>query len=74
MPVRIIDQTWQLVIYNANHMDVEPHEVIRSASYGLVDYLMDNLCIMFKDNGYRTFKLMIRCCESGAIIRDERSP
>lgn len=65
--------TWRLVLANKNHPNIPPYTVIQSASYELVDHLMDKLGSIFKVMGYRTFSLMIICMESGAIIRDERS-
>lgn len=66
-------QTWELVLYNTNHMNMAPHTIITTVCYDLVDHLMDTMYCAFKDNGYKSFKMMIVCKESGAIIRDERS-
>lgn len=66
-------QTWELLIYNSNHMNLGPHCLLKTVSYELADHLMNSLHNMFVVNQYKSFKMMIRCLESGAIIRDERS-
>lgn len=65
--------TWQLLMYNTNHMQMGPQTIITSSSYELCDHIMNNLSDIFKNNGYKSFKLMIQCRESGVVIRDAGS-
>lgn len=63
-------QTWQLLLENSNHYKMQPTILLTSSSYELVDYMMDSLNRAFKDMGYKSFQLTLKCVESGTIVRD----
>lgn len=66
-------ETYELLISNTNHVDQMPHTLITSASYNLVDYLMTSLGVIFKDMGYKSFRLQLKHVQTNYTIRDEKS-
>jgi len=64
-------ECWELLLENKNHLEIGPRLILKTSSYDLASYVMDNMYEAYKDFGYskNTFTLYIRSHKGGIITR-----
>lgn len=63
-------ECWELLIENRNHYQQAPHLILKTSSYELASYVMNNLVEAYKNYGYSTFTLYIKSSKGGIIIKE----
>lgn len=60
---------WELLLMNSNHMNVPPYTLLKTSSFELASYLMNNMQHIFRDMGYKSFEIHLKSDNGGVIIR-----
>jgi hypothetical protein len=62
-------ECWELFLENRNHYTQAAHLILRTSSFELASYIMNNLVEAYKDYGYSTFTLYIKSGKGGIIVK-----